>query len=184
MNAVETQEVKTAIKQALYNAVNAKEVNFGEEIPFEVVYDAILNADKRIKTVSLDNIDYTTYAVYFDGKSFNEVDITHTDHMVNITSPDNLKVSVLRGVFESKIGVGNYSPQTFVFSNSSWTRNGEDINLSDYGITIVGTPVEDDTIIIEPSIAAQFREEIYIKSVLAGVTQFFVKDELFDYGFE
>ena len=184
LNAVETQEVKTAIKQALYNAVNAKEVNFGEEIPFEVVYDAILNADKRIKTVSLDNIDYTTYAVYFDGKSFNEVDITHTDHMVNITSPDNLKVSVLRGVFESKIGVGNYSPQTFVFSNSSWTRNGEDINLSDYGITIVGTPVEDDTVIIEPSIAAQLREEIYIKSVLAGVTQFFVKDELFDYGFE
>lgn len=59
-------DVKTNIKNSLYKHFNAREVNFGEEIDYNELYEVILNADTKIKNVFLDDIEYTTYAVYVD----------------------------------------------------------------------------------------------------------------------
>ena len=56
--------LKEIIKIALANAFNMRELDFGEEIPFESIVDVIQNADPRIKVVSLEEPAlYTTFSV-------------------------------------------------------------------------------------------------------------------------
>jgi hypothetical protein len=56
--------IKEAIKIALANAFNMRELDFGEEIPFESIVEVIENADPRIKVVSLaEPALYTTFSV-------------------------------------------------------------------------------------------------------------------------
>ena len=53
------------IKIALANAFNMRELDFGEEIPFDSILEVIENADTRIRIVSLnDPTLYTTFSVY------------------------------------------------------------------------------------------------------------------------
>lgn len=58
-------EVKENIQKALYSQLNSSDVEFGVEIPYETVYNIILNADSRIKNVSLNNLVYTTQAARY-----------------------------------------------------------------------------------------------------------------------
>ena len=53
------------IKLALYKNLNASQVEFGDEISYQFVYDVIKNADNRISAISLNTISYETYAVYY-----------------------------------------------------------------------------------------------------------------------
>lgn len=53
------------IKIALANAFNMRELDFGEEIPFDSILNVIENADTRISVVSLaEPALYTTFSVY------------------------------------------------------------------------------------------------------------------------
>ena len=185
----EALELISNIRQALFDELNAKELDFGEEVSLDLVYETIQDADSRVKTVSVDNINYTTYAIYFDGKEFKEIQISDTNEIFNTTSSnENLKITVDDTVYENKLGYGNYQPNSFVYDADAtqWYIVGEGdtttpIDLAEYGISIEGTPEDNDTLKVEFSLAAQFRDEIYTKSVLGGVTQFFVQDERFDY---
>ena len=107
----EASEVISNIKLAIYENLNSKVIDFGDEIPLDYVKNIILNSDRRIKDVIMSSIEYTTKAVkYVEGIDGN------------------------------------------------------------------GTFVEID--INEDNSALK---NIYAKAVLAGVTQFFIKDEEFDY---
>lgn len=61
---IQKNEIKQNISQAIYQALNARNVEFGEKIEYDTVYRIILNSDKRIKAVMLENIEYSTYAIY------------------------------------------------------------------------------------------------------------------------
>ena len=57
--------LKETIKIALANAFNMRELDFGEEIPFESIVEVIEQADPRIKIVSLNEPAlYTTFSVF------------------------------------------------------------------------------------------------------------------------
>ena len=175
------------VRTALFNELNAKEIEFGEEISLDLVYDIVQRADTRIKTIAVDNINYTTYAVVYDGSKFIEVAINNEDIFDITSSNEALEVTVDQNVYESKMGYGEYLSTHFVYDadSTSWILiQGEQqttVNLEDYGITVNGTPETNDTLDIAFTLAAQFRDEIFAKSVLAGVTQLFVKEESFDY---
>lgn len=55
------------IKMALANAFNMRELNFGEEIPFDAIVDVIEKSDSRIRIASLNEpAVYTTFSVLSD----------------------------------------------------------------------------------------------------------------------
>lgn len=55
------------IKMALANAFNMRELNFGEEIPFDAIVDVIEKSDSRIRIASLNEpAVYTTFSVLND----------------------------------------------------------------------------------------------------------------------
>lgn len=63
------------IKVALANSFNMRELDFGEEIPFDSIIDVIEKADSKIKLVSLNEPAlYTTYSVY-EGKDSSNLPI-------------------------------------------------------------------------------------------------------------
>lgn len=80
----ETQEkdIRNNIVKNLCNNLNAREIEFGEKISYDDVYNYIIDSDERIKTVILNNINYTTYAVVYDSSEnkFKEYPINLDDN--------------------------------------------------------------------------------------------------------
>lgn len=90
LTVVQSNSVKSNIIKALYNNLNARKVEFGDEISYDYLYNIILNSDERIKSVILDDIKYTTYAVYFDSdeRKYKEVEInTLNDFIAGYYNP-------------------------------------------------------------------------------------------------
>ena len=57
-------EVLKAIRSELFATLNSRQLDFGDSVEYDVIYDTIMNADTRIKSVVLDDIVYTSWAVY------------------------------------------------------------------------------------------------------------------------
>ena len=66
VSEIQKTEIKQNISQSIYQALNARNIEFGEKMEYDSIYRIILNSDKRIKAVMLDNIEYDTYAIYYD----------------------------------------------------------------------------------------------------------------------
>ena len=188
LNQLETNEVITNVRTALYKALNSAEMTFGEEVPFEVVYNTILNSDKRIKSIILGNIEYTSYAVCYNDtiKKYFEVEVSSKDEnpiILNISKGASFTAEVVEEEFVHAIGFGNYKLYEFSYdsANALWSLDGELINIQTYGIYISGTPVQGDKILVGISLKTQFRDEILTKSILAGTTSFLVDDEEYSY---
>ena len=98
--------LKEAIKIALANAFNMRELDFGEEIPFESIVDVIEKADSRIKVVSLaEPALYTTYSVL---DSYTDNDITPVIREYAVASAWLTEVDATKtGRFEYKISKDN-----------------------------------------------------------------------------
>lgn len=79
LTSAEASELVDNIRLALYENLNSKEINFGDEVTLDLVYDIVTNADERIKAAIIDNLVYTTYAVYFDGNEYQEIEISSAD---------------------------------------------------------------------------------------------------------
>lgn len=63
VNMVEESSILTNVKNALYDNFNARQVDFGEEIPYDSILEVIRNADSRIKNVVLDDPEITSYII-------------------------------------------------------------------------------------------------------------------------
>lgn len=69
LNNQQKAEIRSNIIDALHDNLSSKQVEFGEAITYDLIYNIISNADPRIKHVSLFNISYSTEAVYYDSTS-------------------------------------------------------------------------------------------------------------------
>ena len=142
LSSVEAIDMMATIRLALYNKLNAKEVDFGAEVTLEYVKDIIKNSDARIKDVNMANIEFTTYAVYYDSSlegstyPFVEVEINTPDDSVDISYnfTDECEAVVDPQTFMHKAGQINYEPITFLYSSPNWKINGTNVNLTQYGI--------------------------------------------------
>ena len=83
LTANQIEEVKINIVKAFYNILNSRAIEFGEEPDYDIIYDAIYQADERIKTAILDDFTYTTFAIYWDSsiKDFKRIPINHIDEL-------------------------------------------------------------------------------------------------------
>lgn len=142
LSSVEANDMLGTIKRALYNRLSSKEIEFGSEITLEYVKEIIKNSDARIKDVNMSNIQFTTYAVYYDSSleegtyPFVEVEINTPEDEVNIdyTFTNNSEAVVDSQTFMHKAGQINYEPITFVYSNPNWRINSTNVNITEYGI--------------------------------------------------
>lgn len=92
LTRAQSQEVEENIKKALFENLNSSNVEFGDSISLDYVNQILTNADERIKNVIVDNIEYKTYAVIYDGSRFKEVYISDNSDAftteINYSAPD------------------------------------------------------------------------------------------------
>lgn len=65
LTQLQLNEVRLNIKKALYKELNSHNIDFGQKINYQDIQYIIQNADARIQSVILGNIEYNAYAVYY-----------------------------------------------------------------------------------------------------------------------
>ena len=64
LDTLQQLEIQSNIAKALRETLNSGALIFGEEIDYDKVYDVIMESDKRIKSLILDDFDYEAYLVF------------------------------------------------------------------------------------------------------------------------
>lgn len=84
----EETEIIERTRSALYEVLNSRRLKFGSPLNYDVVYDAIVNCDERIRALTIDDIEYETYAVYL--KDLNNIQSIRVDsnYQINNLSDD------------------------------------------------------------------------------------------------
>lgn len=163
ITALQEQDIANNIRQALYNRFNASQVDFGEEITFSEVYDTILSADVRIKAIALNNIEFNTYAVYYN-------------------STTEKYEEVLINELNSDFTVGYYNSVDGKFYEESTYTTEITTTLGaiyfDLGGSVAYIKTSDGLV---EDFATDIMIEIFAKSVLNGTTQLFIKDGTITY---
>lgn len=66
----EANQIKNNIYKNLFKKFNARQLEYGEEIPFDQILECIQESDSRIKNVSLNEPELETYYMYPDGTEY------------------------------------------------------------------------------------------------------------------
>lgn len=145
LTAYAANEVLENVISSLYSAFYAKNLELGQELTLSKIYDTIVGSDDRISSVSIDPLDYTTYAVYYDASDstnpFKEVDISTVP--VNKVNAEyagldaNTTLYIDDSIYTEKVGCINYNKMTLkVDSTNNWHIDGltDTVKLSDFGV--------------------------------------------------
>ena len=73
--------ISSNIIRSLYSNVNSAEIEFGLPISMDYLIEVIKNSDDRIKNISIEPINYSLYATYYDEKENLYIDVELDDDM-------------------------------------------------------------------------------------------------------
>lgn len=161
LNNEQVTELKININKALFKLLNSSKLEFGLEADYDVIYDTILNADKRIKVLILDDFSYTTFATYWDGSEFKDIPVSEFNSEYIINVPDKSSIENYKEL------LGDY-----LYNNSYYITPDNLI----YKSTDLEKPYSDKLNL--------FRTDIITKSILAGRTPLYDEDTKFRYTLE
>lgn len=167
LTPIQIDDVKRNIIQALYDTLNSRQIDFGEEPDYNIIYDVIINADERIKIATVDDFNYTTYATYWDTdvQQFKHVPISLFNN-----DPWIITASKKEDFKEVTKTVTNLSLYTYIATdenNAVYIYNTEKQDWESYSNKI-----------------NEFRLDILTKAVLAGVTSLYKQETSFQYSID
>lgn len=200
------QEVKVNVIKSFYNILNSHAIDFGSEPDYDIIYDAIYNADERIKTAILDDFSYITFAVYWDPniKDFKRIPINHVDELgvdqvIIIKSSSELKKwSSLKSssnftrndMTKARRDAGYFiyvpsSTEDKIYMNLQTKeivteKSSTSIELKKYDIFRYNTVKQKFTFYSDKF--TEFQRNILLKSILAGKTPLLLSNSSFEYG--
>lgn len=121
VNAIEAADILVKVKTAIFENFNLRQIDIGEEIPFDLIYSVISKADHRIKHVSLAEPTLYTKFALANGREYDlvtpEVNIwTESDEnnqpveKATITWPgrDIYNKLALRNIIAGRLALFNY----------------------------------------------------------------------------
>lgn len=159
LQPVQQVEVKRAVVSNLYRVLNARAIDFGDEIDYQLVYDTIMQADPRIRAITLDDITYETYALYLDSQTNKieslRIDTLSTRPNANADFTDRLNrlwKQFRVDIYAKSVLAGKtqllHPDNNFVLSTSHNEANlVEDVTKVTTNTNIVANPNADSTII-------------------------------------
>lgn len=165
LSFTEKMQVLSNVETALCNALNSNQMVFGEGASIDIIQNAVLNCDERVKTL-IDFVSprYETYAVYktTDG-NFNEIRIDNDSddagYYVDSTITNSTFSQQWSQLYTRSIdGVFSKCTETMTFD--------PDIDYYRFDSNI-------------SNLWQDFRTEIFAKSVLAGITPLYTDDNTY-----
>lgn len=201
LDTAEQKDLKENITEALYENLNSRKVDFGQEITDYKLSEIITQSDERISLASIQHTSPAIYAVYWNGKEFISIDLGKTSdvkpYLYAYSNPKYKDVTVAP-TFKDAVGGKDWGVYTFkkmeAATKDFWAMSrieGNDgassyVRVDDMGQycdvdTKVANQQRNDWFSIEINPVDRFRDEIYVKSVLQGISPLFVNDTDFDY---
>ena len=115
----EMSEILSNVRTALFRDFNARKVDYGEEIPYDVLLSEISKSDSRINSVSLDEPTVHPYVLLGDGTerefTFNTTDAVSKDYFAEVEARNVLGLKVplysFNEYFSFDYGMKNVSVQ-------------------------------------------------------------------------
>ena len=186
LDNIQQQDVRSRVITALYEKLNSRNINFGDEADYDLIYDTIIGADPRIKAIALDDLEYQTYAVFIHNNEIFELRIDYDIPETAVAGQPKYYNSYIPSIDELP-----YRDQINLYAKTT----DEDIlgpNSKYYVLDTTGkysmpeTITEDHLNInlyeeIGTSLWTKFYKEILTRSILAGNTQLLIDDNQFDY---
>lgn len=83
-------DITSNIISSLYTSVNSSQVDFGLPISVEYLVEVAKNSDDRIKSITIDPIEYSLYATYYDKDEDLYIDV-EIDHDMSIYAPSSYR---------------------------------------------------------------------------------------------
>lgn len=165
LTSIQIDQVKSNIVKALWNTCNSRVVEFGELPSYDVIYDAIVNCDERIKIAVLDDFTYTTFATYWDEdeEEFKDIPISSTDSKLVV------QCNCAEDVSPSSHYLKDWSKAQLKRTYFLW---GNDVYRYN--------PIENDFDLYS-SLRTNIQKEIIAKSVIGGRTPLFKNASAFTY---
>lgn len=168
--------VKQNIISALYDSLNSRKVEFGEEPDYNEIYDVIVNSDDRIKLAVIDDFEYNVYATYWTGTVFKTIPISDFN--------DNSYVVLVNDIFENakteftlKATTVN-NPDVLYYVCRTSVNEGV---FSGYDVYKYDVKSKTFTKYTENDEVNSFRKHLIARSVMAGITPLFEQEVSFDY---
>lgn len=175
LNNEQISELKININKALFKILNSREQEFGVLPNYDIIYDTILNADNRIKTLILDDLTFTTFAVYWTGEEFKELpisDFSNSSYVIELSSDNKPDIS-----YKSILGDYLYENSYFVYDTDD-----KDWNVWKYNPSSTSEDkMEKYSNWDDLASIKNFRLITLTKNILAGRTPLFNKNTLFRY---
>lgn len=109
----EAGEIEKNVRSALYQAYNARKVNFGEELDYNTLIDIIINADSRIRNIILNNTQYTVNKQGISGVSTPMTDLDNSELVARMALSGNLQLFKFDEDFEYEFGQTDVAPITY-----------------------------------------------------------------------
>lgn len=169
LSNIQINDVKKNIISAIFENLNSRKLNFGEKPDFNLIYDVVVNADERIKIITIDDFNYTTYATYWEsdgsgGGRFKSIPISDFSTDPWIITRD--KASMFPEAIKS---IKDPSSYTYIATenNSVYKFNSNTQQFIEYSTLI-----------------NDFRIDVITRSILAGVTPLYKQDTSFTYSID
>ena len=169
LTELQKDELLANIEKALLKLLSSHNMEFGQELDYDSIYDTILYCDDRIKNIILQDFSYTTFAVYLDDNK-NQKEVVVSDDYSSYYIEKNINA----GIF-TDFTYAEYKNLIKTFPNVKviTTSNGYV-----YDVKVQGNSILPE---IYSELRNEFRAEICAKSILAGVTPWLLKQKEFDY---
>ena len=129
VNAFEQESLTDLIKTALYKKFNAREVDYGYEIPFDEILETIQNADPIIKNVSLDEPEIDI-RVRFGGTNEEEISLFQ---LINTSSGNvrKLYIDVLaKNILAGRLSMFDYDTSFVYEFGQSKAKQADDNDIT------------------------------------------------------
>ena len=83
LTELQKDELLANIEKALLKLLSSHNMEFGQELDYDSIYDTILYCDDRIKNIILQDFSYTTFAVYLDDNKNQKEVVVSDDYSSN-----------------------------------------------------------------------------------------------------
>lgn len=181
-------DVVNSIRNQIYDKYNARMVNFGEEINYDDLFTNIITSSNLIKNISLGQIQYFAYALYYSNDEYDgdyklapawkEVCVSDEVNYLMCNIEDDYVLSGNRLAHHAVLaGTTSNVTSKNVKNIFLMTPDGEQGGGNVYFLN------QDNDVVLYSTKRNEFRNEILVKNILAGITPLFQTDSnAFIYG--
>ena len=109
VNTIEEESILKNIYTNIYKNFNMRQIDFGEDIPYDLILSCIEEADERIKNVSLDEPIIYTKFMFVDGNEYDCIDNSLDNNKTEDVVKRAYNKLLLRNVLAGRVPLFKYN---------------------------------------------------------------------------